>query len=205
MPALKKILVIDDNPKILEDALPLYDYEVEIATDGLKAMNILSNNSNFDIILLDVMMPNMSGWDVLKEIRKNEDTKDIPVIMITAISNEEKIVKGLKDGADDYIVKPFVIPNLLARIEAVLRRCSRVKRESLQINVDNVKEINNEITKKESAVLELLTKGLDNKEIATKLNITELTVKTHLRNIYKKLNVKNRTQLVLMAMQLTSK
>ncbi len=205
MSALKKILVIDDNPKILEDALPLYDYEVETATDGLKAMNILSNNSDFDIILLDVMMPNMSGWDVLKEIRKNEDTKDIPVIMITAISNEEKIVKGLKDGADDYIVKPFVIPNLLARIEAVLRRCSRVKRESLQINVDNVKEINNEITKKESAVLELLTKGLDNKEIATKLNITELTVKTHLRNIYKKLNVKNRTQLVLMAMQLNSK
>ena len=205
MPALKKILVIDDNPKILEDALPLYDYEVETATDGLKAMNVLSNNSDFDIILLDVMMPNMSGWDVLKEIRKNEDTKDIPVIMITAISNEEKIVKGLKDGADDYIVKPVVIPNLLARIEAVLRRCNRVKRESLQINVDNVKEINNEITKKESAVLELLTKGLDNKEIATKLNITELTVKTHLRNIYKKLNVKNRTQLVLMAMQLNSK
>lgn len=205
MTALKKILVIDDNPKILEDALPLYDYEVETATDGLKAMKILSNDSDFDIILLDVMMPNMSGWEVLKEIRKDERTKDIPVIMITAISNEEKIVKGLKDGADDYIVKPFVLPNLLARIEAVLRRCNRVKDKSIQININNVKEVSNEITKKESSVLEFLIKGLDNKEIAAKLNITELTVKTHLRNIYKKLNVKNRTQLVLTAMQLNLK
>lgn len=203
MSALKKILVIDDNPKILEDALPLYDYEVETATDGLKAMKILSVKTDFDIILLDVMMPNMSGWEVLKEIRKNEDTKNIPVIMLTAISNEEKIVKGLKDGADDYIVKPFVLPNLLARIEAVLRRCSRVNNKSIQIS--NVKKINNEITKKESSVLEFLIKGLDNKEIAAKLNITELTVKTHLRNIYKKLNVKNRTQLVLTAMQLDLK
>jgi len=205
MTALKKILVIDDNPKILEDALPLYDYEVETATDGLKAMKILLNNSDFDIILLDVMMPNMSGWDVLKEIRKHESTKDIPVIMITAISNEEKIVKGLKEGADDYIVKPFVLPNLLARIEAVLRRCNRAKDKSIQINTSNVKNMSNEITKKESSVLEFLIKGLDNKEIAAKLNITELTVKTHLRNIYKKLNVKNRTQLVLTAMQLDLK
>ncbi|MBR1907511.1 response regulator transcription factor [bacterium] len=205
MTAPKKILIIDDNPKFLEDALPLYDYEVETASDGLKAMKILSKKSDFDIILLDVMMPNMSGWEVLKEIRQNENTKEIPIIMITAINDETKIVKGLKEGADDYVVKPFVLPNLLARIEAVLRRCSRTKTDSTQINIKNIKQSNNEITKKESAVLEFLTKGLTNKEIAEKLNIAELTVKTHLRNIYKKLNVNNRTQLVLMSMQLNSK
>ena len=151
------------------------------------------------------MMPNMNGWDVLKEIRENENTKQIPIIMTTAISEEQKIVKGLKMGADDYIVKPFVLSTLLARIEAVIRRSAWNKNDSNQIDIKKVKSVNNEITLKESAVLELLTKGLNNKEIAEKLDITEVTVKTHLRNIYKKFNVNSRTQLVLMAMQLSSK
>lgn len=204
MAELGKVLVIDDNPKFLEDSLPLYGYEVEVATDGLKAMKTLSKKNDFDIVLLDVMMPNMNGWDVLKEIRKNENTKMLPIIMTTAISEEQKIVKGLKMGADDYIVKPFVLSTLLARIEAVIRRSTWNKNDSSQIDIKKVKSVNNDITPKESVVLELLTKGLNNKEIADELNITEVTVKTHLRNIYKKFNVNSRTQLVLMAMQLSS-
>ena len=204
MAELGKVLVIDDNPKFLEDSLPLYGYEVEVATDGLKAMKTLSKKNDFDIVLLDVMMPNMNGWDVLKEIRENENTRLLPIIMTTAISEEQKIVKGLKMGADDYIVKPFVLSTLLARIEAVIRRSTWNKNDSNQIDIKKVKSVNNEITPKESAVLELLTKGLNNKEIADELNITEVTVKTHLRNIYKKFNVNSRTQLVLMAMQLSS-
>ena len=146
----------------------------------------------------------MNGWDVLKEIRENENTKMLPIIMTTAISEEQKIVKGLKMGADDYIVKPFVLSTLLARIEAVIRRSTWNKNDSSQIDIKKVKSVNNDITPKESVVLELLTKGLNNKEIADELNITEVTVKTHLRNIYKKFNVNSRTQLVLMAMQLSS-
>ena len=204
MAELGKVLVIDDNPKFLEDSLPLYGYEVEVAKDGLKAMKTLSKKNDFDIVLLDVMMPNMNGWDVLKEIRENENTKMLPIIMTTAISEEQKIVKGLKMGADDYIVKPFVLSTLLARIEAVIRRSTWNKNDSSQIDIKKVKSVNNDITPKESVVLELLTKGLNNKEIADELNITEVTVKTHLRNIYKKFNVNSRTQLVLMAMQLSS-
>lgn len=204
MAELGKVLVIDDNPKFLEDSLPLYGYEVEVATDGLKAMKTLSKKNDFDIVLLDVMMPNMNGWDVLKEIRENENTRLLPIIMTTAISEEQKIVKGLKMGADDYIVKPFVLSTLLARIEAVIRRSTWNKNDSNQIDIRKVKSVNHEITPKESVVLELLTKGLNNKEIADELNITEVTVKTHLRNIYKKFNVNSRTQLVLMAMQLSS-
>lgn len=204
MAELGKVLVIDDNPKFLEDSLPLYGYEVEVATDGLKAMKTLSKKNDFDIVLLDVMMPNMNGWDVLKEIRENENTKMLPIIMTTAISEEQKIVKGLKMGADDYIVKPFVLSTLLARIEAVIRRSTWNKNDSSQIDIKKVKSVNNDITPKESVVLDLLTKGLNNKEIADELNITEVTVKTHLRNIYKKFNVNSRTQLVLMAMQLSS-
>ena len=136
MPELGKVLVIDDNPKFLEDSLPLYGYEVESAVDGLKA---ISKKTDFDIILLDVMMPNMNGWDVLKEIRENENTKQIPIIMTTAISEEQKIVKGLKMGADDYIVKPFVLSTLLARIEAVIRRSAWNKNDSNQIDIKKVK------------------------------------------------------------------
>ena len=121
MNGVASILVVDDNPKFLADALPMYGYEVTVANDGLEALKILMNKT-FDLILLDVMMPNMDGWDTLKAIRKNKNTQYIPVIMITAVSEDQKVVSGLKIGADDYIVKPFILPNLLARIEAVLRR-----------------------------------------------------------------------------------
>ena len=113
MAELARILIVDDNPKYLEDALPMYGYEIAVATDGIKALKILSKEPDkIDIVLLDVMMPNMNGWDTLKAIRTSEKTKMIPVIMITAVSEEQKIVSGLKIGADDYIVKPFVLPNL---------------------------------------------------------------------------------------------
>jgi len=123
MDGIASILVVDDNPKFLKDALPMYGYDVTVAEDGLEALKILGNEQNhFDLILLDVMMPNMDGWDTLKAIRKNSNTQYIPVIMITAVSEDQKVVSGLRIGADDYIVKPFILPNLLARIEAVLRR-----------------------------------------------------------------------------------
>ena len=122
MGGIASILIVDDNPKFLADALPMYGYDVTVAQDGIEALKILKDKSNFDLILLDVMMPNMDGWDTLKAIRKNKETEFIPVIMITAVNEDQKIVSGLKIGADDYITKPFILPNLLARIEAVLRR-----------------------------------------------------------------------------------
>ena len=70
------------------------------------------------------MMPNMNGWETLKSIRQDNTLKHKPVIMITAVNEDQKMISGLRNGADDYIVKPFILPNLLARIEAVLRRCS---------------------------------------------------------------------------------
>ena len=120
MPELTKILLVDDNPKYLEDVLPFYGYDLTCVTDGVQALKLLENNQKFDIVLLDVMMPNMNGWDALKAIRKNPLTTDIPVIMVTAVGEDQKMVSGLKIGADDYIVKPFILPNLLARIEACL-------------------------------------------------------------------------------------
>ena len=86
------VLLVDDNPKYLRDALPFYGYSVDVAVNGLEAMSMLSKNpTKYDIVLLDVMMPEMNGFETLKNIRENEYTKFIPVIMITAVSEEQKI------------------------------------------------------------------------------------------------------------------
>ena len=196
------VLLVDDNPKYLKDALPYYGYNVRVAIDGLQALEILTGeDTKYDIILLDVMMPNMDGWATLKAIRKHASTKYIPVIMLTAVSDEQKVVAGLKIGADDYITKPFVLPNLLARMEAVLRRnewANEATSAKRSLKTDSPLKT---LTNREREVLSLAAKGASNKDIAEKLILREVTVKSHLNSIFKKLHVTSRTQAVLLAMQ----
>ncbi len=192
---MTNVLLIDDNSKYLKDALPFYGYEVKAVNDGVQGLSALANkNEKFDIVLLDVMMPNMDGWETLKQIRSNQKTKHLPVIMLTAVNEDQKMISGLKNGADDYIIKPYILPNLLARMEAVLRRCNPPKAEEEKISLDI-------LTEKEKEVLKMASKGASNKQIADKLFVKEVTVKTHLNSIFKKLKVTNRTQAVLLAMQ----
>ena len=198
------VLLVDDNPKYLKDALPYYGYNVRVAIDGIQALEILTTeNVDYDIVLLDVMMPNLDGWGTLKAIRKLEKTKFTPVIMITAVSEEQKVIAGLKNGADDYITKPFVLPNLLARIEAVLRRSEWLK-QSTSANELSFKSKSKlqTLTNREKEVLTLVAKGANNKDIAEKLVLREVTVKSHLNSIFKKLSVTSRTQAVLLSMQM---
>ena len=120
-----KILVAEDDANIrmgLVDTLESENYQVEEACDGTHALELFNNNS-FDLILLDIMMPGKSGYDVCQDIRALD--KEIPIIMLTAKGEEFDKVIGLKLGADDYITKPFGIHELLARISAVLRRSQR--------------------------------------------------------------------------------
>lgn len=203
MADLTKILLVDDNPKYIEDVLPFYGYEVVSVYNGRQALEKLDSGETFDLVLLDVMMPEMNGWETLKAIRKSSSYKDIPVIMVTAVSEDQKMISGLKIGADDYIVKPFILPNLLARIEAVLRRTKRIENKTLLHNVTNSQN-NKEIflTSREKDVLLLVTQGFNNQEIADKMSVTPHTVKSHLSGIFKKLNVKTRTQAVLVALQM---
>ena len=203
MTSLAKILIIDDNSKLMEDALPMYGYEVQAAHDGLMGLKILDENPNFDLILLDVVMPNLDGWETLKAIRKNDKTSQIPIIMLTSVSDANKQISGLKFGADDYIVKPFVLPNLLARIEALLRRSGWNKTEKNKSALPFVTGENiSPLTTREKEILSLVAKGSSNSQIADKLFVREVTVKTHLNSIYRKLNVDNRVQAVLLAQQM---
>ena len=208
MNSLAKILIVDDNPKYLEDVLPMYGYEVEVATDDIKALQLIQQaKPQYNLVLLDVMMPNLDGWETLKRIRGNKKTENLPVIMLTAIDEEQKQVLGLRTGADDYITKPFVLPNLLARIESLLRRSQWKDAEAkakAKINIDFEYDEStiSPLTAKEKEILSLVAKGSTNDDISKKLNLQESTIKTHLNRVFKKLNVKTRTQAVLLALQM---
>ncbi len=203
MPKLAKILLVDDNPMYLVDVLPVCGYEVCHVLDGENALKYLHSSSNFDLVLLEVTLPNLSGFEVLKRIRSQSLCKNIPVILVSTVNEEQKIVAGLNLGADDYVVKPYVLPILIARIEAVLRRSKRLQEDDL-IEIVTIGQNNQKyfLTKREKDVLLLVTKGESNKSIAEKLVLSEITVKSHLNSIFKKLNVTNRTQAVLLAMQM---
>jgi two-component system alkaline phosphatase synthesis response regulator PhoP len=116
------ILIVDDEPEIvrgLEDNLRFEGYTTLSAANGADAL-ALARREALDLILLDVMMPSMSGWDVCRQLRKQG--VEVPIIMLTARGEEADRVQGLELGADDYVAKPFSLRELLARVRAVLRR-----------------------------------------------------------------------------------
>ncbi len=141
----KKILIVDDDENICE-LLRLYlekdGFDAIVANDGGQAMSAVQIN-NPDLILLDIMMPVLDGWQVCREIRK---TSNVPIIMLTAKGETFDKVLGLELGADDYITKPFDSKEVVARIKAVLRRTSdaekvggikEVRYDRLRINITN--------------------------------------------------------------------
>jgi len=204
MPSLAKILLVDDNPSFLEDALPLYGYDVTVALNGVQAIKKLNaqKDDKFDLILLDIMMPQMDGWETLKAIRELKAYRHVRIIMATAVNDEQKQISGLKFGADDYITKPFILPNLLARIEALLRRVNW-KQDDMPGQIVFATDGNlSNLTPMEVRVLKLAAQGSSNQEIAETLNVQPVTVKTHMYKIFKKLKVTNRTQAILLAIQM---
>lgn len=115
---LAKILVTEDEPyisKMLEFRLKILGYEIMLATNGEQALAMIESERP-DLVLLDIMMPVMGGFQVLQIMKSDEKTKDIPVIILSAKGQEKDIVTGLEYGATDYITKPFSFPELIARI-----------------------------------------------------------------------------------------
>lgn len=121
---MTKVLIVEDEAglvKLLEYNLKRQSYQTCVCIDGAKVIHTMELEEP-DLILLDWMLPNMSGVDVCRSIRRHPCLKSIPIIMLTARGDESDKVKGLSFGADDYMTKPFSIPELLARIQALLRR-----------------------------------------------------------------------------------
>src|ERR1700712_1731578 len=116
-----RILIVEDEPKTaayVKKGLMEHGYVVDVASDGLDGLH-LATTTEYDLILLDVMLPGIDGWSVLQGVRQQRQT---PVLFLSALDQVDDRVKGLKLGADDYLVKPFAFSELLARVQNILRR-----------------------------------------------------------------------------------
>ena len=169
-----KILVVDDESrmrKLVRDFLVREDYEVLEAGDGEAALDIFYQEKNIALIILDVMMPKMNGWEVCREIR---ETSKVPIIMLTAKGDEEDELTGFELGVDEYISKPFSPKILVARVGAILRRSGKEPEEGKLLSIGGIvidqtahtvtvdgRQI--ELSFKE---FELLTYFMENKDIA---------------------------------------
>ena len=129
----RKVLMVDDEErmrKLVRDFLVKRDFQVLEAGDGEEAIDIFFADKKIDLVILDVMMPKMSGWEVLETIRKYSK---VPVIMLTAKSEERDELRGFELGVDEYITKPFSPKILVARVEALLRRTVGDQSEVLEV------------------------------------------------------------------------
>lgn len=129
---MKRILIVDDEEKIrrvIREYAQAYDFTVSEAKDGIEAIDTVKKH-NFDIIIMDIMMPKMDGFSACKEIR---EIKDIPIIMLSARGEEYDKLLGFNLGVDDYVVKPFSPKELMARVNAIIKRNNREVSEEIYI------------------------------------------------------------------------
>lgn len=183
--------------------LHLWGYQVDVAKDGLDGVQHLFNqHKKYDLILLDIDMPKIDGWQVLKLIRNHAETAQVPVIIQTCHDTEDALVRGLKRGADAYLVKPITPRKLLAHIEALLRRVNTVTIAEPSLDGHSPEGSVPGLTRRENEILKLIAQGFSNQQTAEQLVISETTVKNHLAHIFRKLNVTNRTQAAYIAQRM---
>ena len=132
-----KILVVDDESrmrKLIRDFLEREGYQILEAADGIEAMDLFYADKNIDLIILDVMMPRMDGWQVCKEIREHSK---VPIMMLTARTEEQNELKGFELGVDEYVAKPFSPKILVARVGAILKRVKNVE-DNVEMNAGGI-------------------------------------------------------------------
>lgn len=204
-----KVLMVDDESrmrKLVSDFLTRKGYQVIEAGDGEEAIDKFYEDKDISLVILDVMMPKMNGWDVCKEIRKNSN---VPIIMLTAKSDEASELNGFDCGADEYISKPFSPKILTARVDALIRRSYSIDSSEIMdvggivINkAAHIVKINDEEIELSFKEFELLTYFVDNKGIALSRekilnNVWNYdyfgdarTIDTHVKKLRKKLGDK---------------
>lgn len=228
---MKKILVVDDDNilrTVLKHTLEQQGYQVISAISGKEAL-VLFEEDTPDIIISDVSMPEMNGFDFCRQLRSQPSGQLVPFIFLSARGGLDDRVLGHSIGADDYLTKPFEIKELLAKIEALIERSRRIHAEIVHLigelvnssskltakdNIDISSQFATEInrgkvsepvplplTPAEERVFWEVIQGFTNKQISERLFISPRTVQTHLSNILSKLNLENRTKLVRFAFE----
>lgn len=203
------IVIADDHVMMREGIKQLLEFDGSIkvigeAGDGIECLKVLENTIP-DVLLLDINMPHMNGLEVLKEIKKRRI--DLGVLILTVHNEVEYLVKAVDIGVDGYILKDSESSELKKAIESVINGDKYIQPSlipglnSRLINRDSDKDKLEQLTKRELEVLVLIANGMFNKEIAIELNISERTVKNHISNIFKKIDVADRTQAAVFAIK----
>lgn len=168
-----KILIVDDESrmrKLIRDFLEREGYQILEAADGVEAMDIFYADKNIDVIILDVMMPRMDGWQVCKEVREHSR---VPIVMLTARAEEQNELKGFELGVDEYVSKPFSPKILVARVGALLKRTKNAE-DTLAIDAGGIVinksahmvTIDGEVIDLSVKEFELLTYFVENQKLA---------------------------------------
>jgi DNA-binding NarL/FixJ family response regulator len=202
----KRLLLIDDDPNLIllvKDYLEFRGYEVITADNGREALEVLDQEVP-DMIICDVMMPEMDGYAFVEHVRQDPRTNWIPVLFLSAKGQSQDRVKGLNKGADVYMVKPFEPEELVAQVESSLKQASRLIHHSgtdseagpkLQVPFDV------ELTPTELKVVQFVARGMGNKQIAEQMNVSQRTIESHVSNMLGKTGLNNRTELARWAIE----
>ena len=207
-----KILLVEDEPDLLQTLAFNFEnegYEVAKALDGKEAIKFLEDDDSISLVILDLMLPDMSGLDICRRIRAADNLKDILVIMVTAKGEEVDRVVGFEVGADDYVVKPYSVRELLLRVGGILKRSSKEKQsndkdlvEYEDLKIDNNKHkvyLSDEkisLTSKEFKLLKHLLLKADKVQSRDNLlekvwgynnDVTTRTVDTHIKRLRSKI------------------
>lgn len=196
-----RVLIADDDPLLLGATaecirLQRPSWTVLVAQDGLEALRLLREHT-VDILVADIEMPDMDGLSLLAEIRGDARLAHLPMILATGRVDRASVRGGMASGADDYLTKPYTVDELLAAIEARLRRAQQTSdEEAPSLLRGKLEQI---LTSRELEVLALIGRGLVTKDIARELNLSPATVSVHRANIMDKLDLHNAAALAALA------
>jgi DNA-binding NarL/FixJ family response regulator len=201
---MKKILVIEDEPEMRRNIVALlryHEYQPVAAENGRQGID-LARREKPDLILCDVMMPEMDGYAVLQALHEDAALTPIPFIFLTAKGEKDDLRSGMNLGADDYLTKPVVNADLIQTIEARLRRCGQQAQREFKPDFSSATPLLKlGLTPRATEALLWLAQGKTNSDIATILGITESTVKKHVQEIFEKLGVETRGAAAVRALE----
>lgn len=192
------IQIIEDDPSysaMMDTILQMEGFDVRIASDGQSGLAMLRENRP-DLILCDIMLPDMDGHVVLETLKNERACADIPFIFVTALGGRADVRRGMSNGADDYLPKPFSAEELLAAITGRIHRHEFIlqQRDTSAFRKEHI-ILRTKITKREREILLMVGQGTTSREIAERLNVALKTVEVHRANLMKKLNAANAAKL----------
>lgn len=201
----KRLLVVDDEPKLLRAIaadLKGEGYNVDVARSGMEALILIAQRLP-DLIISDIRMPGIDGYEFARRLRKNESTALIPIIFLTAKDTTKDRIEGFRSGVDAYLTKPFEPDELLSIIASILERVERTHSQiarlmgKTELEKNEISFYDEELTETESRIAKAVARGLSNKEIGMEFQISVRTVEHHVRQILAKKNFSNRVEIAL--------